>query len=267
MPRETISPFEDPTQRETDDASLVGQVLGPNQEADMRRLLDGETPAESGPATEDLGELTLSDTDREAIEHAETATPEQRKEQFVQWAESIGRDDVWVERNFMFNDDGTVETWGRLDIDSKEFTGFPPGLVKIRDLLHISPTDSLKSCNTFPKEINGGVYIGGCGIESLEGLPPVINGDLEVLNNELTDLKGLPKTINGNFILRGNSEISSLEGLRGLTVGGHMNLCFMWKVFTIPEGIDVKEKIIFDSEQTELIADAREKGYTVEIYR
>jgi len=267
MSRETRGPFEDPTQRKPDDAKLVGRVLGSQPEAEMRELLgDDNQPADQQGAGK-LGELALSEEDRQAIEAAEAKTPEQRRELFEQWAKSISKDGMWIEQNFIFNDDGTVETKNRLNIDSNDFKGFPPGLTKIRDLLHIYGNANFESCRSFPPEIGGGVYMGACGIKSLEGLPSVVNGDLEVLNNKLTDLKGLPKTINGNFVLRGNEEISSFEDLRGLTVGGDMNLCFMFKVLTIPEGINVSGKIIFNSEQTELIADAKKKGYKVEVFR
>ena len=54
------------------------------------------------------------------------------------------------------------------------------------------------------KMVSGLFYIGGCGLETLDGCPETVGEIFNCSDNKLTNLKYMPKRIEGKIILSGN---------------------------------------------------------------
>jgi len=241
MPAETTSPFTDPTQRSTDDAKLVAEILGDDEAANMRAML-GDQP-QAAQRTEVYGSLELSANEQAGVEEIEsiTTTPEKRRDEYYAWAEDNGLAKVWVDNNFSFKSNGTVEA-GNLSIIRVSLKSFPPNLERIRGGLDIKTSLFLRNLEGFPKQVDGGI---------------------DLRDNKLEDVDGLPKLINDTLFLS-NNPIVDLDGLSGSTV---IKNIWLQKIgaTSIPGDIDLGGRLFIDDNQKELIADARAKGYRIQV--
>jgi len=236
MPNETSQPF-DQTQRDPRDERLVGQVLGPDAVAEMKVLVDEQTKL-SRPK----GKLELTEGEAVVTKKAEQeVTAEQRRQQYYNWAENIGKDEYWVDDTFTFNIDGTVIIEGDVILYNFGIDVLPPKLIEVTGYINLA-NNQITSLEGMPSTIGDGLYLGNNQIISLKGLPDVVHGFLSLNENQtLTSLNGLPKKIDGNLNL--------------------VNI----PATSIPEGLDITGKIYLSPSQTELIADCQAKGYEVEV--
>jgi hypothetical protein len=101
-------------------------------------------------------------------------------------------------------------------------------------------------------------------IRSLIGLPEKVMGNLVLDTNKLENLDGISKEIFGNLSLTDNNQLTSLEALEGMKIGGDLWLRNI-PATTIPEGIEMRGDIYLDASQTDLIADAKRKGYRLRL--
>ncbi len=128
--------------------------------------------------------------------------------QIIAWAEKYNLGDkVWVEKNFEFNNDGSVICNTSLYLDSMIEPDFPKSIKRVNGVLSIDGLASAKGLN----------------------LPDIVSVSLFL--NCLTSAKGLnlPKEIGGDIFL---GSLISAEGLNltGIEVGGYI---FLHKV---PDG-------------------------------
>jgi len=133
MPNETTQPF-DQTKRDPRDEHLVERVLGADAAEDMKALTKGQ-------AAPDRKRVTLVLTENEQVaarEKEQEVSPEQRRQQYIEWAKSFDKDEEWVDDNFIFISDGTVETKDNLTIFRKNIEYFPPALKRIRGSLDMT---------------------------------------------------------------------------------------------------------------------------------
>jgi hypothetical protein len=114
-----------------------------------------------------------------------------------------------------------------------------------------------------PKEVGRHIFLQNNKIRSLDGLPDKVIGKLVLSHNQLENLDGISKEISGDLSLTGNNQLTSLEALEGMKIGGDLWLRNI-PATTIPEGIEMRGDIYLDASQTDLIADAERKGYQVE---
>jgi len=235
MSQETAQPFSKDQPRHADDSALVEQVLGSKEATEMRELAGDQVLPR-----EESGDMQLALTDDEQIATAETGvTKEERRREFIVWAESTGLERGWIDRDFVFNADGSVEVSDNLIINVNELLiELPPGLVKVDGFVELTFCN-LKSLRNFPQEIDGDVLINNNQLTSLEGLPEEIDGDLDIKFNPITSLEHLAKKINGNVFLD--------------------NI----KATSIPRGLEINGTIFLSSEQEELAKDAVSKGYSI----
>jgi len=199
------NPFEAPKKRSKDDAKLVGELLGEEEEADMRRAL-GESVKEV-VGEEDTG---LTDEQKARIEEVEKEmSPEDRREEIINWADSIGKDENWVDETFTFNDDGSVEVEGDLDLSWLESAEGIPLLRSVGGRLDLSGLTSAEGL-TLPESVSGSLNLSG--LTSAEGLtsPESVGGYLDL--SGLTSVEGLtlPESFAGSLDLSG---LTSAEGL------------------------------------------------------
>jgi len=227
------NPFEAPKKRSKDDAKLVGELLGEEEEADMRRAL-GEGV---GDVVEEE-EVGLTDEQKariEELESEEEKSPEQRREEIINWADSIGKDEDWVDKTFTFNDDGSVEVEGDLDLNWLESAERIP-LLKSVGSLYLSGLTSAEGL-TLPESVGGSLNLRG--LTSAEGLtlPGSVAGYLVLYGLASAEGLTLPESVGGDLVLNG---LTSAEGLTlPESVGGSLYLSSL----TSAEGLTLPESV------------------------
>jgi len=137
MPNETSQQPFDQTQRNTNDTELVGQVLGSEAAREMEELTGKEdaNTTRSAPASD----LEISDTEHSATQKAEqTTTIEQRKQEYIEWADEYNLDADWIDESFKFNSNGTVEYRNAFWIGKHPVDRFPESLTVFQDNLSMN---------------------------------------------------------------------------------------------------------------------------------
>jgi len=278
MTNETNQPFAEQPPRHPDDSQLVEKVLGSKQADEMRELTGGQaTPDQT---SEDLGQLELTKDEQAATTEAEKTIDELRRDEYIIWAENISKDKDWVDRVFTFNPDGTVVANGGLDF--KMLTSplqMPPALIEVTGYLYLDGLTSGKDL-VLPESIGGGLSLRGLtsgkdlvfpkiirdifldGLTSAKYLvlPESIGGNLQLNNLISAEHLVLPTSIDSSLHL---SRLTSAEHLvLPSSIGGNLNLRGLTSGF-IPAGCDVTGAVHLNKNQTEIIADARKKGYVV----
>ncbi len=237
MPQESVQPFSKDKQRSPDDATLVGQVSGPQAEADMRELLGQAEPSGPEQAMSEA-ELGLSGNEQSAATEAEKTTAEVRRDEYIIWAKAINKDKDWVDETFIFEKDGRVSVPGDLTLKESGITELPSSIYMI----------------------GGNFYAYHNGIVSLDCNLETVSGDIILGKNKLNSLKGLPEKMNGILSIEENP-LDSLDDLPKF-IGKDLWLVNI-PATSIPAGLDIGGMVFISEKQKELIADAREKGYKV----
>jgi len=226
------NPFEAPKKRSKDDAKLVGELFGEEEEADMRRALGegvGDVVKEE--------EVGLTDEQKARIkELEEEVSPEDRREKFINWADSIGKDEDWVDETFTFNDDGSVEVQDDLGLGWLESAEGIPLLKSVAGYLNLRGLTSAEGL-TLPELVAGDLYLSG--LTSAEGLtlPESFAGSL-VLSG-LTSAEGLtlPESVAGDLNLGG------LTSAKGLTLPESVPQKLNLNGLTSAEGLTLPESV------------------------
>jgi len=171
MSNEHQQPLHEQPPRSSDDQKLVSKVLGEEAAAEMVELT-GDPIKTSTPQPSNL---ELSKTEATKIKSRELkGIQDRRRAEYIEWAKKIDCDKDWVQRNFQFNEDGTVEYMSNLvQRFYSEINSFPDSLTVIRGYL------DLRGC-LWDK----------AAFERLEGM--VIGGKLMI---NISDYDKLPKNI------------------------------------------------------------------------
>ena len=93
-------------------------------------------------------------------------------------------------KNYTINDDGSIDVYNSVHIDSKKLKKLPLKFNKI----------------------DGDFYCNCNRLTSLKGCPKEVNGDFNCFINKLTSLKYCPKEVYGNFTCYSN-KITSFDHL------------------------------------------------------
>ena len=253
------------------DAQALTEALGEENQSPKIE------PQQDLPPTSDI---SMSGEEKKEVEKESYWT----REQYIEWAQEFGKNEQWMNETFEFQKDGTTVVWGSLNLRNTEIKQLPIGLMEVKGSLNISRNPSInlngypkkvggsflcRSNNIFspqgmPKEVGGGIYLESNKISSLYGLPDKVTGKLILYTNELKNLDGISKEISGNLNLGGNNQLTSLEALKGVKIGGDLWLRDI-PATTIPVGIQIGGNIFIKSSQTDLIADAKRKGYRLRL--
>jgi len=166
-------PFAEDQPRNTDDKELVGQVLGEETAEEMAELTGG--PTQDIKTNTTATDIELSQSEQVATEAAEqVVTPEKRKQEYYNWVEEIDLGKGWIDHNFKFNDDGTVEYIFAFEhFMWREVKSFPESLKKFKGDVVLKGCDwgedSFK--NLVGREIEGDLVIDS---HDMEKIPPNI---------------------------------------------------------------------------------------------
>jgi len=281
-PNSLENPFHPPDQRTGTPSELTGRFLDSATTQALTEALGEDEPSKSEPQ-QDLppADISMSGKEQKEVEN-ETFWSRQR---YIEWAQEFGRNENWVDKTFEFQEDGTTIVEGVLLLRGTKIEQLPVGLMEVKGGLNISQNYSFKlngypkkigerfECNHnnlsslegMPEEIGGNIYLESNEISSLIGLPKKMMGNLSLFNNQLENLNGISKVISGNLNLGGNNQLTSLEALKGVKIGGDLWLTDI-PATTIPVGIQIGGNIYIREYQTTLSIDVKRKGYQVKIF-
>ena len=274
------NPFHPPDQRTGTPSELTRHLLPSADAQALAEALGEEEPSKSEPQ-QDLppADISMSGKEQKEVEKE----PYWTKDQYIEWAEDFGKDEAWVDEIFKFQPDGTTVVNGELNLRNTKIKQLPIGLIEAKEGLSISYNPSLKlngypkkvegdfycsnnglsTLEGMPKEVGGGISFGSNNLHSLVGLSEKVNGDLDLFGNKLVHLKDLSKEIQGSLLLQKNP-LGLLDDLVGTKIGFDL---YLWDIpaTKIPAGIEIGGCIYIESSQTDLIADAKRKGYQVRL--
>ncbi len=246
----------------------------------MRELTEGEqTSTQKGKRR-----LELSADEQGAIAKSEgEATPDQRRQQYIQWAAEINKDEEWIDKIFTFLPNGAVVAEENLNILDKESNILPPWLIEVKGRLSIIRCGKI-DCRKIPRTSE--LTICKNKLDSLEGLPSGIEY-LDATGNELTSCIGIPEGVkdlhldqnqitscrgipdNVETITMSDNPIESFADIpdnigmlviRDIMVDKQPNV---ESLIDFPEGRNINE-IYVDGRQMELAGDLMDKGYNVQ---
>ena len=276
------NPFRPPDQKTGTPSELTGHFLDSATTQALTEALGEDEPCESEPQ-QDLpptSDISMSSIEQKEVEKEPCWT----REQYIEWAQKFGKNEQWVNETFEFQKDGTTIVEGNLNLLNTKIELLPIGLMEVKRDFRVSKNPSLRlngypkkigerfECNHnnlsslegMPEEIGGNIYLESNKISFLGGLPNEVMGNLSLYHNQLENLNGISKVISGKLELDDNNQLTSLEALKGVKIGQDLWLRGI-PATTIPAGIEIGGDICLDASQTDLIADAKRKGYRVEI--
>ena len=275
------NPFHPHESERKTSVDLTSHFLSREEAQALTEALGEEEPSKSEPQ-QDLppADISMSGKEQREVEKE----PLWIKEDYIKWAESFGEDESWVNNMFKFQPDGTTIVERDLVLERKGIKQLPIGLMRVKGSLNVLGNPSFKLngypkkvggyfwCNEsnltslqgMPKEVGGYISLVYNKISSLDGIPDKVIGNLYLSNNQLENLNGISREISGSLFLGYNKKLTSLEALRGVKIGGDLWLKSI-PATTIPEGIRIGGVIYIREYQTDLIADAKRKGYRVRI--
>jgi hypothetical protein len=113
-------------------------------------------------------------------------------------------------KNYIINDDGTVDVDGDVDLSDKKLTIIPLRFGKVSGnfYCHDNKLTSLEGC---PKWVGGYFACSFNQLTSLKGGPEFVGGNFSCCYNKLTSLEGAPKVVGGDFYCYCN-KLTTLEG-------------------------------------------------------
>ena len=281
-PNSLENPFHPPEQQTGIPSKLTEVFLDPATNTALTEALGEDEPSKPEPQLDLPPVLDISMSGKEQREVEDETIWSRQK--YIDWAESFGKDESWVDEIFTFQKNGTTVVERDLNLEKTGIVCLPIGLMKVKGNLRISQNPSLKlngypkkvggnfvcyatnlfSFHGMPEKVGGGIYLQNNKISSLAGLPDKMMHNLYLSHNQLENLDGISKEISGDLSFTENNQLTSLEALRGIKIGGDLWLKDI-PATTIPAGIEIGGDIYIREYQTDLIADAKRKGYRVEI--
>jgi len=259
MKNETSQPFNPNEPRKTDDTKLVAEVLGTKEAAEMVELVGQVEPPETESVSLTAG-LDLSVAEGGAVAGAEKIKKEKRYLEYTEWAETFGKDEDWIDDNFVFNPDGSVETKGNLNLEFWDVEKFPKGFKKINGDCNLNGCNFLNLIG-FPEEITGDLILSSNYLRTTYGINKIkIRGVIDLHANPLNELVGLPDVMES--LILASTDIKSLDPLIGKTINRTLSITNL-KLDYIPPGINIKGEIFIERKYKGLISQARARGYQV----
>ncbi len=203
---------------------VIKELLG-EEEGSAYAALWKKTPIDNNAA--------LTPAERESID----SEKHWDRDGYIDWAVSIGEDAKWIDRDFVFKDDGTVEC-RFISIDNNTLlTELPPNLTTIRDFLSLKKCTSLK---TLPANLRVGGFIDLTGFVSLLNIPQGLPSSSSSLNlNGCVALMELPENLDvDDLSLEGCTALALLP--KNLTIRHTLELYDCTTLVGIGEGLKVE---------------------------
>jgi hypothetical protein len=208
--------------------ALAKEFLPPEDAERFRKLEENPTSHVARPASTqpNMGDLEGFD-----LESGMTADERAKYREAKELRETRKRLIKWA-AEFNIGDDEWVD---------ETFTFLPDGSAICKLSLYLRN----RGITYFPKgikEVHGDLDLSHNQITKIENLPASVGGSLSLSHNQITKIENLPTSVTGDIYLGGNPAKQ------------------------MQAGVNIGEKLWLSSDQTELIQDAKDKGYKVEIF-
>ncbi len=226
------------TSREAN-VELVNEMLSPEDAKRYAALTEKRAPLQAPLQDESL-------TPEEKIVTEEQEGFWGRKD-YIAWAKTLGEDAVWVDQNFTFKDDGTVETIHDLEMHGGPLSTIPPNLVKVNGNLRLHTT-RIKEL-ILPKEVTGNIWCSDLMFVEHLVFPEIVGGSLVLPQLESVWEVAFPERVPGNLDLRKLKNVSTKMVLPKV-VSGTLYLNYL----------ATAENIIFPNEVNNLFLNSLKKG-------
>jgi len=151
-------------------AHLMNTHLPPAEAQALTEALGEEEPSKSEPQ-QDLpptSDISMSGEEKKEVEKESYWT----REQYIEWAESFGKDEDWVDGTFEFQKNGTTVVNGELNLRNTEVKQLPIGLMEVKGDLNVSENPSFK-LNGYPKKVGGNFVCYATNLFSFHGMPEI----------------------------------------------------------------------------------------------
>ena len=114
-------------------------------------------------------------------------------------------------KNYIINDDGTIDVNGDVFLYGRGLTELPLTFNKVTGYFDCS-WNKLTSLKGSPKWVGDYFECTGNQLTSLEFSPDYVGGDFYCRDNYLTDLVGSPKEVDGRFYCHNNPKLINPKG-------------------------------------------------------
>lgn len=162
----------------------------------------------SQPEDGERQQAAEGDTGKEEASQLESRIEEERA-RFIAWAESIGKDEEWVDKTFTFYEDGSAVCEGDLDLRGvASLISFPPDISEVRGNLDMRDVTSLANVH-LPEKVHGSVYL--IGATELTGvrLPTHVDGAVVLSGLRSLEEVKLPEYVGGGLMLDSLEELGN----------------------------------------------------------
>jgi hypothetical protein len=205
--------------------ALAKEFLPPEDAERFRKLEENPTSHVARPAST---QPNMGDLEGFNLESGMTADERAKFREAKELRETRNRLIKWVEEFNIGDEEWVNET----------FTFLSDGSAICKGDLYLSG----RGITYFPKgvkKVHGHLDLSDNQITKIENLPASVGGSLYLSGNQITKIENLPKSVDGILHLTGNP---AKQMQAGVNIGGELYL---------------------SSDQTELIQDAKDKGYEV----
>jgi len=191
MTNETQQPFTGDQPRKTDDTKLVAKVLGTTEAAEMAELVGGQTkPVEQ---EQKVDELTITESEQDAATEVEQEmAPNQRRQQYIDWAYEFGGNENWIDETFIFESDGRVRVEGDLDLSGNNISELPPCLYKVEGKLYLNK-NQISKIENIPSSVTE-LHLGDNQITKIENIPNTVTV-LSLSGNQIAKIENIPNSV------------------------------------------------------------------------
>src|SRR3989339_1741560 len=191
------NPFRPPDQKTGIPSELTGRFLDSATTQALTEALREDEPSKSEPQPNlPPADISMTGEEQREVEN-ETFWSRQR---YIEWAESFGKDESWIDKTFEFQDDGTTIVNGSLYLNETGIKQLPVGLIEIKGSLEISYNPFFKF-NGYPKKVEKLFSCSYSDLSSLEGMPKEVRRHIFLQNNKIRSLDGLPDKVIGKLVL------------------------------------------------------------------
>ena len=186
------NPFKDaqPTQETPTDEQVVGGVLGEEALRAMRELRGraGRVSSVEAPADLQAVDIELTEAEQLTAREAEKTS----REEMLEWAQMLGKDEAWLDRKFILHSDGRIEAVQGISLlTGLGISSIPPVLSQVEGLkkLHLMDNNISKFENVPPGLED--LFVDYNSISKLENVPEGLK-ELSLRHNPLAGIDGLP---------------------------------------------------------------------------
>ena len=208
MTHELTNPFTPERKDMPTDEQVVGGVLGPEAVRAMRELRGSRGRGWTDVTSDlEITELELTGAEQLAAREAEGGP----RQEMLDWANTFGRDEDWVDKKFTFHPGGRIESNNtKLDLSRCGITSISRVMSRVEGLQTLGfNNNQISKIENLPEGLVE-IYLDDNNITKIENLPDELRR-LDLERNHISTIENLPAGLQSLY-LTGNS-ISVIHNL------------------------------------------------------